>query len=216
MDKQEQKAPKFYCYYFCYYFFRAEATPFSIETIAFTTTLDEFEAFSMETRASCGETMGRERESQRWKESMVRCVSWGGRVNRESTERWDAWVWWRFGECCVSWACCVSSVRVMWHACHWSQFYRETLFFILKEKSVGKSTYFRGFVGCIELTTNVFTTDPDRKNPSVISITKGFIQIPRDNFPCNNRFSCTVCMRVSLSLLCVLWARLKGCGAARS
>ncbi|KAH9714094.1 clavaminate synthase-like protein [Citrus sinensis] len=42
----------------------AEATPFSIETIAFTTTLDEFEAFSMETRASCGETHGeRERKS---------------------------------------------------------------------------------------------------------------------------------------------------------
>ncbi|KAH9714095.1 clavaminate synthase-like protein [Citrus sinensis] len=62
--KNEQKAPKFYCYYFCYYFFRAEATPFSIETIAFTTTLDEFEAFSMETRASCGETHGeRERKS---------------------------------------------------------------------------------------------------------------------------------------------------------
>ncbi|KAL9430417.1 hypothetical protein AB3S75_025747 [Citrus x aurantiifolia] len=106
MDKQEQKAPKippkYYCYHFCYYFFRAEATPFSIETIAFTTTLDEFEAFSMETRASCRETQGereggrerksalkrehgemrerqgreRERESQQREPREVRCMSW--------------------------------------------------------------------------------------------------------------------------------------------
>ena len=113
MDKQEQKAPKippkYYCYYFCYYFFRVEATPFSIETIAFTTTLDEFEAFSMETRASCRETQG-ERESRQWKESMVRCVSDGGERERKPTERAQRGEMHELGEDLVSvvWAVCVS------------------------------------------------------------------------------------------------------------